>query len=50
MGKIRYTFEQWCLDNNRLDILNRWDYELNKCKPSKIGYSTKKKYYFKCPK
>lgn len=50
MGKIRHTFEQWCLDNNRLDILNRWDYELNKCKPSKIGYSTKKKYYFKCPK
>ena len=45
-----FTFEDWCLSNNRQDILDRWDYELNKFRPSKITYGTKKKYYFKCPK
>ena len=42
------SFEQWCIENNREDILDRWDYNLNKCKPSEISYGTKKKYYFKC--
>lgn len=42
------SFEQWCINNNRQDVLDRWDYELNDCKPSDIGYSTNKKYYFKC--
>ncbi len=44
------SFEQWCINNNRLDILNRWDYELNDCKPSEITFSNGKKYYFKCPR
>jgi len=45
------SFEQWCLDNNRQDVLDRWDYELNNCKPSEVSYgSSRKKYYFKCPK
>lgn len=28
--------------------MDRWDYELNNCKPSEIGHSTHIKYYFKC--
>ena len=44
------SFEQWCKDNDRQDVLKRWDYELNKLKPNEICYSAKKKYYFKCPK
>ena len=44
------NFEQWCLDNNRQDILDRWDYELNKLLPNEITYGTPKKYYFKCPR
>jgi len=48
------SFEQWCIENNRLDILDRWDYVLNKCKPSEISYSScklnKKGYWFKCSK
>ena len=44
------SFEIWCIENNRQDILNRWDYELNNCKPSEITYGTKNKYYFKCDK
>jgi len=42
------SFEQWCIKNNRQDILDRWDYDLNNCKPSEINYGTKKCYYFKC--
>lgn len=42
------SFEQWCIENNRLDILARWDYELNDYLPSEILYSTNKQYYFKC--
>ena len=45
-----YDFEKWCIDNNRQDVLDRWDYELNNCKPSEIAFSVHKKYYFKCPK
>ena len=44
------SFEQWCIDNKRQDVLDRWDYELNTCKPNEIGYSANKKYYFKCPR
>jgi hypothetical protein len=43
------SFEQWCIKNDRQDVLDRWDYELNDCKPSEITYGTGKKYYFKCP-
>lgn len=44
------SFEQWCIDNNHQDWLDLWDYELNNIKPSNINYSTKNKYYFKCPR
>jgi hypothetical protein len=49
--KLKYgkSFEKWCIDNNRQDVLDRWDYELNKCKPSDICWGTGNKYYFKCP-
>lgn len=42
------TFENWCLKNNRQDILDRWNYELNKIKPNKITYKSTKKYWFIC--
>lgn len=44
------SFEQWCIENNRQDVLDRWDYELNNCDPSGICCGTNKKYYFKCPR
>jgi hypothetical protein len=43
------SFYDWCIENNRQDLLDRWDYELNKCSPKDISYGTNKKYYFKCP-
>lgn len=42
------SFEQWCIGNDKQDILNRWDYELNNKKPSEIAFSTHKKFWFKC--
>ena len=42
------SFEQWCVDNNRQDILARWDYELNKFKPDEVNCCTKERYWFKC--
>jgi hypothetical protein len=43
------SFEQWCIDNNRQDVLDRWDYELNNHKSSEVTYRSGQKYYFKCP-
>jgi len=43
------SIEQWCLDNSRQDILSRWDYNLNHCKPSEVNYKTSKKIYLKYP-
>jgi len=42
------SFETWCIDNNRQDILDRWDYDKNAFPPSEISYAPKKKYYLKC--
>jgi len=44
------SFEYWCIENERKNILDRWDYDLNKLKPDEISYGSNKKYYFKCPR
>ena len=44
------SFEKWCIENNKQDILDRWDYELNDYTPSEISYSSHKKCWFKCNK
>lgn len=45
-----YSFENWCIDNNRGDIIERWDYDLNNLTPSDVSYKSNKKYWFKCPR
>lgn len=40
------TFEEWCLRNNRHDLLDRWNYDLNNKAPSDVAYRTKNRYYF----
>ena len=42
------SFYDWCIENNRLDVLDRWDYELNGCSPKEVLYKSGKKYWFKC--
>lgn len=44
------SFGIWCEQNNRLDLLKRWDYDLNNCSPYEISISSTKKKYFKCPR
>ena len=47
-SRIKTTFYDWCLSNNRKDLLDRWDCELNSKSPNEIGFTTKLSYYFKC--
>ena len=30
------SFYDWCIKNNRQDLLDRWDYELNGCSPKEV--------------
>jgi len=47
---IKKSLEKWCNENNRQDVLTRWDYELNELKPSEVGYASRVKRYLKCPR
>ncbi len=40
----------WCIENNRNDILELWDYDKNDITPKDISFSSSKDYYFKCSK
>lgn len=46
-GKSLYD---WCIENNRNDILNLWDYDKNEITPHDISFSSSKDFYFKCNK
>lgn len=46
--KIKYSFEQWCLDNNHQDWLDLWDYELNDVGPNKATFRSGQKFWFRC--
>lgn len=48
--KASKSFYDWCIENDRQDLLDRWDYDLNKCNPQTVSFGTEHKYYFKCPK
>lgn len=44
------SFEDWCKENNQLQLLAAWDYDLNCKSPDKVSSCTSNYYYFKCPK
>ena len=50
----RFTFKEslydWCILNDREDILDRWDYELNKNSPKDYSSKSHCEIYLKCPK
>jgi hypothetical protein len=48
--KVVKSFYAWCIENNREDLLDRFDYELNNVDPSFISYGSNTGYYFKCPR
>lgn len=43
------SFEEWCIQNHKQDVLDRWDYDLNKYLPDQISFKSNYKIYFKCP-
>jgi hypothetical protein len=43
------SFYEKCMLSDRSDLIDRWDYDLNKCSPKDIPYRSHKKFYFKCP-
>lgn len=47
--KFTKSFYDWCVENNRQDLLDRWDYDLNKKSPNERPFNTRVKTYFKCP-
>lgn len=44
------TLYEWCVENNRIDINDRFDTEKNGCTTKDIGYKSNKKIWFKCPR
>ena len=39
MAKQKYTFYQWCVDNKRNDLLDRWDYGKTGFSPNDITFA-----------
>ena len=50
--KNSLSFKQWCINNDKEDVLNKWDTEMNKCTSDDVSYTSNgfnhKGYYFKC--
>lgn len=44
------SFKQYCIDNDKEDLLNRWDNLLNPCHPEEVTYSSAQRFWFKCPR
>ena len=43
------TFDEWCVENDRTELLDLWD-ERNDILPNQISYGSKKKVLIKCEK
>lgn len=48
--RVTKTFYDWCMENNRMDLNDRFDEEKNACTTKDIGYQSNLKFWFKCPK
>jgi hypothetical protein len=44
----KQSFYDYCIENNKSELLERWDYGLNDISPNKIAYKSQKKIFFKC--
>ena len=47
--KQKISFKQWCEENDKQDLLDRWDYEKTGFGPEDITHASAKPVYFKCP-
>lgn len=49
MPKIKKTLKEWCEENNRMDLLEEWDYEKNgELTPDTISAHNGKQVWWKC--
>ena len=46
--KFEKSFYDWCVENNRMDLNNRFDEEKNVCTTKEVGCQSNLKYWFKC--
>lgn len=44
------SLKDWCIENNRRDFLDLWDYKLNDTTPEKTAHMSTKKVWLKCPR
>ena len=49
-AKIKQSFYDWCIEYNRQDLLDLWDYQLNTRTPKEVGSNGNIKCWFKCPR
>ena len=49
MSKIKKNLKEWCIENNRLDLLDEWDYENNgEMTPNDVNTFSHNKVWWKC--
>ena len=44
------SFYDWCVENNRMDLNERFDEEKNGCTTKNVGYKSNLQWWFKCPR
>lgn len=49
-SRVTKTFYDWCVENNRMDLHDRFDEEKNRCTTKDVGYKSNLSYWFKCPR
>ena len=47
--RVKKTFYDWCVENHRMDLNDRFDEEKNCCTTKDVGCKSNLKYWFKCP-
>lgn len=50
MRKMTKSFYDWCIENNRMDLNDRFDVDKNMCLSKDVSYKSNKKWWFKCPR
>lgn len=48
MDDTKKSFYEFCIDTNKEEWLELWDYDLNKSSPKDVYYRSSSYYYFKC--
>lgn len=49
MSKFQTSFYDWCINNNRKELLDQWDYVKNLQSPKDVSCGSGGKYFFLCP-